>query len=121
MTSPPPEQFYQQLPLADTTGHDFELELVTLRSKVDTLELENGELKKILKQRDEERVELTSRIDQTTQERDDLGRQRQSSQIKIRKLSGMIVKNSHSFDEPVDDDILQDMFKVRKNTACSLK
>jgi hypothetical protein len=118
MTSPPP---YPELPQDDAASHDLEALVAALTAKVDELTTENGTLKEALDLAADETTELTSRLSKATQERDDLGRQRQTNLLKIRRLNDMIIKNSQNSDEPLDDEVLQDMFKVRNMATDIIK
>jgi hypothetical protein len=121
MTSPPPDELYLQLPQEDAPVHGLEAAVATLTSKVGELTTENDNLKKRLDVAADEATELTSRLSKVTQERDDFGRQRQANQLKIRRLNDMIIKNGQNSDEPLDDEVLQDMFKIRNMTTDIIK
>jgi hypothetical protein len=90
-------------------------------SRANELDAGNGVLRTELQQTIEQKTELSSKLYKVTQERDDLIRQRQTSLLKIRKLNDMIIKNSQTSDEPLDDEVLQDMFKVRNMTTEIIK
>jgi hypothetical protein len=121
MTSPPPDELYLQLPQEDAPAHELEAAVATPTSKVDELTTENDDLKKRLDVAADEATELTSRLSKLTQERDDFGRQRQANLLKIRRLNDMIIKNGQNSDEPLDDEVLQDMFKIRNMTTDIIK
>jgi hypothetical protein len=56
-----------------------------------------------------------------TEERDDLNKQNKTNVMKIKKLSGMIVKNSQKSDEPLDQEVLGEMFAIRNKAAELIK
>jgi chromosome segregation ATPase len=111
--------FHQPVPQPNTTDHD--LEIVLLRSKAEALAAEKKVLEQTLERTVEDKTELSSRLNEAVQERDELRRHRQANMLKIRKLGDMIVKNSQTSDEPLDEDILQDMYKVRNMTTEVIK
>ncbi len=113
MSSPPPEDFYQQAGPPDLAAQLPEATIAKLESQVAELTVENGELKQSLEQATEQKADLILKLNKATQERDDFARQRQANLLKIRRLNDMIIKNSQNSDEPLDEEILQEMFKVR--------
>jgi hypothetical protein len=121
MTNSTPDGLYQQLPPSDTADDEPGSLIATLKSRVHELTEENDKLKNKLEQTVQEKTGLVSMLNKATQERDDLGRQRQASQLKIRKLNDLIIKNSQNSDEPLDGEVLQDMFKVRNMTTDVIK
>lgn len=121
MTSPPPDELYPRLNQLEITKSNLEVSVATYRSQIDKLQEENSKLHTELQQRAGEQADLTSRLSKAMQERDDLGRQRQTNLLKIRKLNDMIIKGGQNSDEPLDGDILQDMFKVRNMATDIIK
>jgi hypothetical protein len=121
MTSPPPEKLYPDISTEVATAQDGEAAVSKLTSRVDELTAENEQLKNLLEETTAETAALTSKLNDTMRERDDLSRLRQTNTLKIRRLNDMIIKNSPNSDEPLDDELLKDMFKVRNMTTDVIK
>jgi len=120
MTNPPEFNYRESGPQDQTTlppeGANTQLE-----SEIRALKTANEDLTELLKQANYEKDELVLKLNRANQERDDLLRQKQVNQLKIRKLNDMIIKNSSKSDEPIDEDILQDMFRIRNLTTEIIK
>ncbi|CZR66369.1 uncharacterized protein PAC_16270 [Phialocephala subalpina] len=121
MTSPPPDRLYPHIPTEVAAAQDGGSVVATLTLTVDELAAENERLKKSLEEATADTAALTSKLNDTMHERDDLSRQRQTNMLKIRRLNDMIIKNSQNSDEPLDDEVLQDMYKVRNMTTDVIK
>ena len=114
MTSPTdPETFYHEGGPPDPMTQSPEGTNSELKSKVLELRMENGQLTESLNRAKDEKEELVSKLNKANQDREDLFRQRKVDQLKIKKLNDMIIKNSSKSDEPLDEEILQDTFKIR--------
>ena len=121
MTSPPPDELYQKLPERDAAAQESDAVIASLSSRVEELKAENERLKQQAELAAVELAECTSKLNKTTEERDDLGRQRQTNLHRIRKLNDMIINNSQKSDEPPDEEMQRDMFKVRNMTTDVIK
>lgn len=113
MTSPPSEAFYQEAGPPDPATDSPGAIITNLESQILGLTAKNDELNKIVKETTDEKEELLVKLKQTEQERDEHVRKRQADTSKIKRLTEMIVKNSQRSDEPLDDEMMSETFKIR--------
>jgi seryl-tRNA synthetase len=117
----PPETYSRESGPPDQTALPPEGANTELESEILALKTTNKDLIESLNKANYEKDELVLKLNRANQERDDLLRQKQVNQLKIRKLNDMIIKNSSKSDEPIDEDILQDMFRIRNLTTEIIK
>lgn len=117
MTTPSPESFGREAGPPDPATHPPEGIIASLESEILALKVQNSDLKQSFNQTTEEKGELSLKLDKATQDKDDLLRQRQMNLLKIRKLNDIIIKNSQKSDEPLDEEILQQTYKIRNLTT----
>lgn len=120
MTSPP-DELYQKLPERDAAAQESDALIASFSSRVEELKVENERLKQEAELAAAVLAETTSKLNKITEERDDLSRQRQTNLHRIRKLNDMIINNSQKSDEPPDEEMQRDMFKVRNMTTDVIK
>jgi len=122
MTNVPPlEGLYPNISPEAPIAQDGDSVVAKLTARVDELTTENERLKKSLEETTTDTALLTSKLNEAMGERDELTRQHQAGKLKIRRLNDMIIRNSPNSDEPLDDEVLRDMYNIRNMTTDVIK